>query len=146
VTASVDAAVPITPTSAGYGGPARPTTYGASPTVAWSTVPSAEAPGGRAAPERPEPGTVNLASAAYGTGGSEFATIALPTDSAVENSGSLTGHILAQGWADTPAPQSGTKVAIVLAASLAFLIVVGVLVVLVAGDAMTGLVGGMFDK
>ena len=54
--------------------------------------------------------------------GAGFTTIAIPAN-AVENSGSLTGHILAQGWADTPAERSSnTRVMIVLAAALGLLV------------------------
>ncbi|MER7164622.1 hypothetical protein ABT336_00895 [Micromonospora sp. NPDC000207] len=63
---------------------------------------------------------------------------------AVENSGSLTGHILAQGWAE-PANQksSNTRVVIVLAVALTLLVAISVLVVLLAGDLMDGLFGGL---
>ncbi|MBM0261142.1 hypothetical protein KBX37_24670 [Micromonospora sp. U56] len=65
----------------------------------------------------------------------------------MENSGSLTGHILAQGWADTPAERSRTtRVVVVLAASLGLLVAISVLVVLLANDAMDGLVGNILNK
>ncbi|KOX15162.1 hypothetical protein ADK66_02615 [Micromonospora sp. NRRL B-16802] len=83
----------------------------------------------------------------YGGGeGPGFATIALPANAAVENSGSLTGHILAQGWADTPAePSRNTRVVIVLIAALGLLVAISVLVVLLAGDAMDSLVGSVLS-
>ncbi|MEO3748494.1 hypothetical protein [Plantactinospora sp. B5E13] len=63
----------------------------------------------------------------------------------VENSGSLTGHILAQGWADTPTQQSNNnkKVVLVLLVGLAFLVAVGLLVVLLVGDSFNSLFGGL---
>ncbi|PWU49092.1 hypothetical protein DLJ47_27185 [Micromonospora sp. S4605] len=66
----------------------------------------------------------------------------------MENSGSLTGHILAQGWADSPAAErsSNTRVVIVLAASLGLLVAISVLVVLLANDVMDGLVGGILTN
>ncbi|WP_405102474.1 hypothetical protein [Micromonospora sp. NBC_01412] len=138
------------------GGPAptadRPTPglYGSAPTTAWPAAPPPGRPGGRVPagpPGRPDPATADLASTAYGTEGPGFATVALPTGAALDNSGSLTGHILAQGWADAPTPRSRTtKVVAVLAVSLGLLVAIGVLVVLVANDAMGGLVGGLLNK
>lgn len=63
----------------------------------------------------------------------------------VENSGSLTGHILAQGWTDTPTQQSSNnrKVVLVLLVGLAFLVAVGLLVVLLVGDSFNSLFGGL---
>ncbi|PWR12899.1 hypothetical protein DKT68_02155 [Micromonospora acroterricola] len=64
----------------------------------------------------------------------------------MENSGSLTGHILAQGWSDTPAERSSTRrVVIVLAAALGLLVTISVLVVLLANDALDGLVGNVLN-
>lgn len=69
----------------------------------------------------------------------------MPTN-AVETSGSLTGHILAQGWADTPAERSrNARVVIVLAAALGLLVAISVMIVLLAGDALDGLVGGVLN-
>ncbi|MGX4657299.1 hypothetical protein ACWCHM_26785 [Micromonospora sp. SCSIO 07396] len=96
----------------------------------------------------PYRGGPNLASVGYGgTDGPGHATVAFPAANPVENSGSLTGHILAQGWSDTPAPRSRTtRVVIVLAASLGLLVAISVLVVLLANDVMDGLVGGMLSQ
>ncbi|MEU6072196.1 hypothetical protein [Micromonospora sp. NPDC047074] len=82
-----------------------------------------------------------------GTEGPGFSTVSFPTN-AVENSGSLTGHILAQGWTDTPTEErsSTTKVVLVLAASLGLLVAISVLVVLLANDTVGGLVGGLLNK
>ncbi|WP_083915956.1 hypothetical protein [Micromonospora lupini] len=64
----------------------------------------------------------------------------------MENSGSLTGHILAQGWSDTPTERSrNTRVVIVLIAALGLLVAISVLVVLLASDAMDGLVGSVLN-
>ncbi|MGV9808608.1 hypothetical protein ACWDSE_23770, partial [Micromonospora chersina] len=99
------------------------------------------------APSRPvnhPPAGPDLAGTAYGgTDGPGFATVALPQGSPLENSGSLTGHILAQGWAeDAPATRSSnTKVVIVLAAALALLIAISLVVVFLANDALSGITG-----
>ncbi|TDC64930.1 hypothetical protein E1258_07130 [Micromonospora sp. KC207] len=88
-----------------------------------------------------------MASIVYGTDGPGFATVALPTGDQLDNSGSLTGHILAQGWTDAPTARSSTaRVVIVMAASLGLLVAIGVLVVLLAGNAMDGLVGGLLNS
>ncbi|TDC69890.1 hypothetical protein E1193_30230 [Micromonospora sp. KC606] len=89
-----------------------------------------------------------MATVAYGGDGPTSATIAFPAGNPVENSGSLTGHILAQGWTDNPAAEKSrtARVVVVLATALALLVAMGVLVVLLAGDAMNGLVGNMIDK
>ncbi|KAB1911639.1 hypothetical protein F8274_16635 [Micromonospora sp. AMSO31t] len=62
----------------------------------------------------------------------------------MENSGSLTGHILAQGWTeDAPATRSSnTKVVIVLAGALALLVAISLVVVFLANDALSGITGG----
>ena len=58
----------------------------------------------------------------------------------MENSGSLTGHILAQGQAETTqARRSYAKVGLVLAVGLGVLIGIGVLVVLFVSNSITGL-------
>jgi hypothetical protein len=66
----------------------------------------------------------------------------------LENSGSLTGHILAQGWAASPAEERSrtARVVIVLGAALGLLVGISVLVVLLAGDAMDGLVGRILNN
>lgn len=81
-----------------------------------------------------------------GTDGPGFSTVAFPTNS-LETSGSLTGHILAQGWTETPAEErsSNARVVVVLAASLGLLVAISVLVVLLANDAMDGLVGNLLS-
>ncbi len=91
-------------------------------------------------------GGSDLAGTVYGNGeGAGFTTVAIPAN-AVETSGSLTGHILAQGWSDTPAERSSNaRVMIVLAAALGLLVAISVAVVLLAGDALDGLVGSVLS-
>ncbi|MFY1597659.1 hypothetical protein [Micromonospora sp. WMMD737] len=95
----------------------------------------------------PDLGTIYGAGAGGATEGPGFSTVAFPNNP-VENSGSLTGHILAQGWTETPTEQrsSTTKVVVVLAASLGLLVAISVLVVLLANDTVGGLVGGVLSK
>ncbi|MFI9641249.1 hypothetical protein ACIG87_14495 [Micromonospora sp. NPDC051925] len=117
--------------------------------------PSASGPRGTVAGSaRPSTGTSyrggpDLASVGYGGGtdGPGHSTVAFPAANPVENSGSLTGHILAQGWSDTPPSRSRTtRVVVVLAASLGLLVAISVLVVLLANDVMDGLVGNMLSQ
>ncbi|WP_019869623.1 hypothetical protein [Salinispora oceanensis] len=58
----------------------------------------------------------------------------------MENSGSLTGHILAQGRTEASNEQrsSNTRVLVALAASLALLVAIGVVAVLIANSALDG--------
>ncbi|RKN31605.1 hypothetical protein D7044_14905 [Micromonospora musae] len=59
----------------------------------------------------------------------------------------MTGHILAQGWAETPTERSrNTRVVVVLATALGLLVLISVLVVLVAGDAVDGLIGNVLNS
>ncbi|MEU7762857.1 hypothetical protein AB0B08_28245, partial [Micromonospora aurantiaca] len=97
-------------------------------------------------PVRPQPADPDLATTAYGgTDGPGFATVSFPQGNPLENSGSLTGHILAQGWSEEgPAARGGnTKVFIVLAVALTMLIAISLLVVFLANDALSGLTGTM---
>lgn len=71
-------------------------------------------------------------------------TVSVPMRNPVENTGSLTGHILAQGWADTPASsESTTKVVVILLIGIAILIAIGLLIVFAAGDTFGGIFGGL---
>jgi hypothetical protein len=66
--------------------------------------------------------------------------------SAMENSGSLTGHILAQGWdqgADT-ARRSNVKVAIAMLVVLLFLVGISLLFLATAGTAFSDWIHGVF--
>ncbi|EWM66471.1 serine/arginine repetitive matrix protein 2 [Micromonospora sp. M42] len=98
-------------------------------------------------PVRQQSGSTDLAGAVYGGGtdGPGFATVSFPQGNPLENSGSLTGHILAQGWSEeSPAARGGnTKVIIVLAVALTMLIAISLLVVFLANDALSGLTGAM---
>jgi hypothetical protein len=73
-------------------------------------------------------------------------TMAFPPGNPVETSGSLTGHILAQGTVDGPTPRSNTtKVLVVGAVLLAVLVLIGLAAATVAGDAVTELFNGILD-
>jgi hypothetical protein len=66
----------------------------------------------------------------------------------VENSGSLTGHILAQGWdfgADT-GRRSNVKVGIAMLVVLLVLIGISVLFLFTAGEAFTDMLNGVLGK
>ncbi|WP_127544870.1 hypothetical protein [Actinoplanes sp. OR16] len=64
---------------------------------------------------------------------------------AAENSGSLTGHILAQGWQDASVDQrrSNFKVVIAMLAVLGLLVTISLIFVLTAGDALTDMLNGL---
>jgi len=64
----------------------------------------------------------------------------------VENSGSLTGHILAQGWRDEVIDRrrGNLKVAIAMLIVLGLLVTVSLVFLLTAGDAFSGMVKGLF--
>ena len=66
----------------------------------------------------------------------------------VENSGSLTGHILAQGWdrGEDTRRRSNLKVGIAMLAVLLFLVGMSLLFLFTAGDAFTDMVNGVFNK
>ncbi|MFI7602853.1 hypothetical protein [Actinoplanes sp. NPDC049681] len=64
----------------------------------------------------------------------------------MENSGSLTGHILAQGWRDAPEAQRRSNVKVVVAMLIVLLVLVGVslLFLFTVGDAFSNMIGGVF--
>jgi hypothetical protein len=64
----------------------------------------------------------------------------------VENSGSLTGHILAQGWRDEAIDRrrSNVKVAVAMLVVLGLLVTVSLVFLFTAGDAFTNMVKGVF--
>jgi hypothetical protein len=65
----------------------------------------------------------------------------------LENSGSLTGHILAQGAADRPTPKSRTaKVILIMVLVFVVLVGVGLLAGTVARDAISNLLGNLFSQ
>ncbi|QGL50386.1 hypothetical protein GCE86_27230 [Micromonospora terminaliae] len=97
---------------------------------------------------RPRTGP-ELAGTTYGgTEGPGFATVSFPQGNPLENSGSLTGHILAQGWSeDAPATRSrNTRVVLVLAGALALLVAISLVVVFLANDALSGLTGNALTR
>ena len=70
------------------------------------------------------------------------------TMNAIDNSGSLTGHILAQGWdrgVDTNR-RSNTKVAIAMLVVLLVLVGVSLLFLFTAGSAFSDMLNGMLGK
>lgn len=64
----------------------------------------------------------------------------------MENSGSLTGHILAQGWRDAPEAQRRSNVKVVVAMLVVLVVLVGVslLFLFTVGDAFSNMIGGVF--
>jgi hypothetical protein len=67
--------------------------------------------------------------------------------SPLESSGSLTGHILAQGRTDGPTPKRSTaKVLIVMALVLVLLVAIGLLGATVARDTINDLLGGILGS
>ncbi|MBQ1051578.1 hypothetical protein KBX50_24290 [Micromonospora sp. C51] len=81
---------------------------------------------------------------AYYAGLESSATVAFPAGEQ-ETSGSLTGHILAQGWADTAAERSRStlRVVILMAVALGVLVAISVMVVLFANDALPSASSGL---
>nr|BFE77288.1 hypothetical protein GCM10020092_105890 [Actinoplanes digitatis] len=112
--------------------PTRPTTYGSG---------SGQQPA--AVPQQRMQGTV------YG-GLADYAppdmTMPVSTNP-VENSGSLTGHILAQGWRDGPDTQRQSNVKVIVAMLVVLLILVGVSLAFLftVGDAFSDMIGGVFQ-
>jgi hypothetical protein len=80
-----------------------------------------------------------------GSGGFPEMTMQVPVSS-LENSGSLTGHILAQGWSDTPqSPARGNmKVVVIMLLVLLGLVGMSLLFLFTAGDAFTSFFQGIF--
>ncbi|GID30048.1 hypothetical protein [Paractinoplanes brasiliensis] len=95
-----------------------------------------------AVPRQMQPGTL------YGTGGYETIDATMPVSTnAVENSGSLTGHILAQGWHDevVDRKRSNLKVAIAMLVVLGLLVTVSIVFLLTAGSSFSDWIGGVFS-
>jgi hypothetical protein len=140
------------PSPFGFGGPAPATQpFGPkTPTVQVSPPPAhpvADDPAATMAvpqqrTEQRGPGTV------YGTGGYEQIEMTMPVSTnPVENSGSLTGHILAQGWRDeiVDRRRSNLRVAIAMLVVLGLLVTVSLVFLLTAGSDFTDMVKGMFN-
>ena len=68
-------------------------------------------------------------------------------NAAVENSGSLTGHILAQGWRDEVVDRrrNNLKVAVAMLVVLGLLVTVSLVFLLTAGSAFTDMISGLFE-
>ena len=65
----------------------------------------------------------------------------------MESSGSLTGHILSRGRADTPTPKSRTaRVIIIMVVVLAVVVGLGFLAATVFNDFLSNLLGGLTDS
>ena len=115
--------------------PARPVTYGSA---------AAGSESGQSAASSPQrgQGTVYGGLADYAP-----ADMTMPvTINPMENSGSLTGHILAQGWRDGADTQrrSNVKVAVAMLVVLLVLVGVSVLFLFTVGDAFSDMIGGVF--
>jgi hypothetical protein len=133
VGASGPARQPFGGAPAPAGGPAgRPATYG-----------SGSGHGG-AVPQQRDHGTVYGGLADYAPADMTMPVMMNP----VENSGSLTGHILAQGWRDGPEAQRRSNVKVIVAMLIVLLLLVGVSLVFLftVGDAFSNMIGGVFSK
>jgi hypothetical protein len=89
----------------------------------------------------------SLGGTVYGTGGYPPVDMTMPVSmNSVENSGSLTGHILAQGWRDEVVDRrrGNVKVAIAMLIVLGLLVTACLVFLLTAGDAFTNMVKGLF--
>ena len=139
---SAQASAPAYPPDAPFGvtasGPSRPSFGGSAAQV------SARAAQPVGVPQQRMQGTV------YGGLGSESAVdMTMPVSmNSVENSGSLTGHILAQGWAEPPDTGRRSKTKVNVAMLVVFLAIVGVslLFLFTAGSAFTDMINGVFKK
>ncbi|WP_189170401.1 hypothetical protein [Pilimelia anulata] len=105
-----------------------------------------------APPFPPPPPTMNLPPRPRGRGtmygGTTGVNPRLPVfgNPAVENTGSLTGHILAHGKLDLPTPERQTrKVVIVGLSMLGAMIVIGLIVGLLAGNQVADLINAVIS-
>jgi hypothetical protein len=84
----------------------------------------------------------------YGAGGFDTVDRTMPftLNASVENSGSLTGHILAQGWRDEVVDRrrNNLRVAIAMLVVLGLLVTVSLVFLLTAGTAFTDMVTKVF--
>ncbi|HYN93780.1 MAG TPA: hypothetical protein VES42_08015, partial [Pilimelia sp.] len=128
-------AVPGTNAAPGAAAPGDPPAPNSAPT----TGPEPAGPRN----QRP-PGTTYGGPGGYGAG---QLTMALPGGDPLENSGSLTGHILSQGRVDAPATRSSTtKVIVIGLLMLVVLVAAGLIAATVAGDALTDLFSGLINS
>ena len=133
---NIDMTQPV-PTANPYGVSAPPPSFGSTAQIFPAQTFPAQAPGGVPQQRGQVGGTV------YGTGGYPSIDMTMPVSTdPVENSGSLTGHILAQGWYDAPVEQrrSNLKVVVAMLAVLGLLVTMSLVFVFTAGDAFTDLV------
>jgi hypothetical protein len=154
-TSSRPAAVPPPPVNPyGVAGPALNTQpFGVSPTPTAQVSPPPAYPAGfdpnatSAVPQQ-RGQVAGPGGTVYGTGGYETIDTTMPVSmSAVENSGSLTGHILAQGWHDeiVDRRRSNMKVAIAMLLVLGLLVTVSLVFLFTAGSAFTDMIEGLFS-
>ncbi|MFF5296772.1 hypothetical protein [Paractinoplanes globisporus] len=134
----------------GVGGPAAATQpFGASSTpIAQVTPPPAYPPEFDPAATAAVPQQRGLGGTLYGTGDYPSIDTTMPVSTnPVENSGSLTGHILAQGWRDeiVDRRRSNIKVAIAMLVVLGLLVTVSLVFLLTAGNAFTDMISKMFS-
>jgi hypothetical protein len=127
------------------GGPHSAGGFRPAPAAQVSTPPAPAGTYGGGVPQQRGEGTV------YGGVGNQSPidmTMPVSMNPAVENSGSLTGHILAQGWdfgADT-GRRSNMKVGIAMLVVLLVLVGVSVLFLFTAGEAFTDMLNGVLGK
>jgi hypothetical protein len=135
-------AAPTAPFGVGTSGPSRQPFGGPSAQV--STPPASPPSQSGPVPQQRLYGTV------YGGLGADAPidmTMPVSMDP-VENSGSLTGHILSQGWAEAPEAnqRSNTKVVVAMLIVLLALVGVSLLFLFTAGSAFTNLIQGVFKS
>ncbi len=108
--------------------------------IGWHTEPNPGRPQGTVYGRRP------AAQPPSGSGQPPSRPAQYQSDRPLERSGSVTGHILAQGRRDGPTPKTRTaKVLIVMVLVLAFLIAIGLLGATLASDTINDLLGGLLD-
>ena len=140
-----------TPPSSPVGNP----TAGAGSQPAWNRSSGTYGVGGTDGSRHPFGGNAQHDAEPGRAGGTVYGAQQSPIDmtvpvtmNAIENSGSLTGHILAQGWdrgVDTNR-RSNLKVGLAMLAVLVFLVGVSLLFLFTAGDAFTDMVNDVFKK
>ncbi|WP_189336823.1 hypothetical protein [Actinoplanes ianthinogenes] len=81
----------------------------------------------------------------YSTGGYPAVDMTMPVSDPSENSGSLTGHILAQGWYDAPVEQrrGNFKVVLAMLVVLGLLVTVSLVFLFTVGDSFSDMVKGI---
>jgi hypothetical protein len=79
------------------------------------------------------------------TGGYPAVDMTMPASDPVENSGSLTGHILAQGWHDAQVDQrrGNLKVVVAMLVVLGLLVTVSLIFVLTVGSSFSDMLNGV---